>query len=297
VQPYLGWIALGVALALILFLLWIYSDCVYRFILLETVITGECKLREGWRRWRIAGRRYLLWTLGFGFSALLLMGVVLGLPLLLAYQAGWFSKAEEHIGGLIGGGLLELLVLLVMIVTMAAIDLLARDFLIPVMAFEDVGAIEGWRRLHGLITQDMLGYTGYALMKVVLATGSAIIFAILNFIVVLIALIPIAVLGVAGYFIGKGANFSWDISAVLLVAAAALLAIAGILFLMGFVYAPGLIFFQSYTVVFFASRYSPLGNRIYPPVPPVPIPPPVAPATSVPPTDPFPLAPPDPSTA
>src|SRR5580704_16284666 len=52
IQPYLGWIALGVGLAFVVMLLWIYSDCVYRFILLDAVVSGQCRLREGWRRWR-----------------------------------------------------------------------------------------------------------------------------------------------------------------------------------------------------------------------------------------------------
>src|ERR1700720_2960727 len=33
IQPYLGWIVVCVALLLAVLLLWIYSDCVYRFIL------------------------------------------------------------------------------------------------------------------------------------------------------------------------------------------------------------------------------------------------------------------------
>jgi hypothetical protein len=73
IQPYIGWIVIGAVLALGLMLLWIYSDCVYRFILLDAVVTGRCRLREGWRRWRAAGRRYFLWVIGFAFGALVLV--------------------------------------------------------------------------------------------------------------------------------------------------------------------------------------------------------------------------------
>lgn len=289
-QPYIGWLALCVGLALALLLLWIYSDCVYRFILLDSVLTGQCRLREGWRRWREAGRRYLLWVIAFGFSALGLIGIVVGVPLLLAFRAGWFEKSEDHFGALLGGGMLLALVVIVLIVVLATIDLLARDFLVPVMALERVGAMDGWRRLGAMLGEEKLAYAGYVLMKIVLAVGGAIIFTIINIIVILVALIPLVVLGIAGFFVGKGAGFTWDVSAVLLIAAFALLAIAGILYVMGFVYAPGLVFFQSYALEFFASRYGPLANRMFPSAPPAT--PPIAPLAPL-----EPLLPPEPSGA
>jgi len=269
VQPYLFWIALGFAAVLALMLLWIYTDCVYRFILLDSVVSGQCRLREGWRRWREAGRRYLLWAIGFGLSALVLLGIVIGVPLLLAYRAGWFEKSDQHIGALIGGGFLLVFVVIVLVVALAIIDLLGRDFLVPVMAFEGVGAVDGWRRLIVMVGADKAAYAVYVLMKIVLAMGSAIIFTIINLIVILALLIPLAMLGIVGFFIGKGAGMTWDVSAILLVAGLGMLAIAGILYVMGFVYAPGLVFFQSYTLEFFGARYEPLARKMFTPQAPV----------------------------
>jgi hypothetical protein len=268
VQAYSGWIALGIASALVVALLWIYSDCICRFILLDAVVTGQCRLREGWRRWRAAGRRYFLWVVSFGFVALLLTGVVVGVPVLLAYRAGWLEKPEENLGVLIGWGLLLILVLLVMVAILAIIEMFGRDFLVPVMAFEDVGPVDGWRKLLAIIGAEKTAYVVYVLMKIVLAVGGAILFAIINLIVILILLIPLGVVGLAGYFLGQAAGFSWDVSTELLVTGLGLLAFAGILYVVGFVYAPGLVFFQSYTVEFFGPRYAPLGSKLLPPVPP-----------------------------
>ena len=290
IRPYLFWIVLGALAVLALMLLWIYSDCVYRFILLESVISGQCRLREGWRRWREAGRRYLLWVIAYGFGALMLLGFVIGVPVLLAFRAGWFEKSEQHMWELIGGGLLLVLVFIVVVAILAVIDLLARDFLVPVMAFENVGAMDGWRRLLAMLGAEKLAFTAYVLMKIVLAMGSAIIFTIVNLIVILVLLIPLAVLGVAWYFIGKGAGITWDTSAILLVAGLGMLAVAGLLYVIGFVYAPGLVFFQSYTLEFFVPRYGPLANSMFPPSPPV-----MPPMEPVPPAEP--LLPPEPSPA
>ncbi len=290
IQPYIGWIVLAAALLLGLLFLWIYSDCVYRFILLDAVVTGQCRLRDGWRRWREAGRRYLLWVVAFGLSAFALIGVVAGVPVLLVYRAGWFEKPGEHMGALIGGGILLGLVVIGLIVVLAVIDMLARDFLVPVMAFEEVGATDAWRRLLTMMSVEKLAYAFYVLMKTALAMGGAIVFTIVNLIVILILLIPLALLGIFGYLVGRSAGVSWDnISVILLLAAFGLLALAGLLYVVGFVYAPGLIFFQSYTLEFFASRYGPLGSKLLPTSPPPPlVAPPIAPAPPLVPGDAFP---------
>jgi hypothetical protein len=132
------------------------------------------------------------------------------------------------------------------------------------MALENVDAVEGWRKLLGMLNAEKGAYALYVLMKIVLSVGSAILFTIVNIIVLLILLIPLAAVGVAAFFIGKGAGMTWDISTILLVAGFGLLAIAGILCAMGFVYSPGLVFFQSYTLEFFAARYAPLASRMFP---------------------------------
>ena len=282
---------MGVVLVLAVLLFWIYSDCVYRFILLDAVVSGQCRLREGWRRWRAAGRQYLLWVVAFGFVAFVLVGVVAGVPVLLAYRAGWFEHPDQNLWVLIGGGILLVLVMILVVAVLAIIDMLGRDFLVPVMAFEEVGPIDGWRKVLAMMDVEKLAYAGYVLMKIVLGMGGAIIFTIVNLIVILALLIPLGLLGVIGFLIGKSAGVTWDNpSVVLLLAAFALLALAGLLYVVGFVYAPGLVFFQSYTLEFFAPRYGPLGSRMFPASPAM-----MPPTPPIPPGEP--LLPPEPSPA
>ncbi len=290
IQPHIGMIVLALGLALAVLSLWIYSDCVYRFILLDAVVSGQCRLREGWRRWRAAGRRYFIWVVAFGFGAVVLVGLVVGVPLSLAYRAGWFEKPDQNLGALIGWGILLGLVVIVVVAVLAIVEMFGRDFLMLVMAFEDVGALEGWERLLDMMGAEKMAYTGYVLMKIVLAMGGAVVFSIVDLIVVLILLIPLGLLGLAGYYIGKSAGFTWDISAELLLAAVGLLVVAGILYVVGFVYAPGLVFFQSYTLEFFAPRYRPLGSKLFPQNPPMvpPLTPPVGPIAPTVPGDAFP---------
>lgn len=111
-----------------------------------------------------------------------------------------------------------------------------------------------------MINTDKSAYVVYVLMKVVLAVGSSILFAIVDLMVLLLLFVPLAILAFFGVLIGRLAD--WNLSAVLLLSAFALLALAAILFVMGFVYAPGLVFFQSYAVEFFGARYEPLRSRL-----------------------------------
>lgn len=264
IQPYLGWIIAGFVALVGVVLLWVYSDCVCRFILLDSVITGECRLREGWKKWRDNGRDYFVWVLAFGFCSLLLVGIVAGIPIWLAWRAGWLQKGEDHLGALIGGGLVLGLVLLVLIVALAIVDLFARDFLIPVMALEDVDAVEGWNRLLAMMGMEKGAYALYVVMKVVLAMGAAIAFTIVNLIVILVLLIPLGIVALIGYLAGQGLGVNWDnISVDLILVALALLAFAGLLYVVGFVYTPGLVFFESFTLEFFAARYGPLRMKMF----------------------------------
>jgi hypothetical protein len=292
-RPYFHWIVLGIAVVATLALLWIYCACIYRFILMDSVVTGQCRLREGWRRWKSCGAEYFVWVIGFGICAALIVGAVVGLPIWMAYQAGWFEKSDQHIAGLIAGAILLVLVFFAVVILLAAIDLLARDFLIPVMAFENLNAMDGWRRLLELMAEDKPAYIVYVLMKVALAVGSAIVFAIVDLLVALILLIPGIVLLLFGVMIGKLAD--WNVSAVMLLGAFALLALAAVLFVLAFVYAPGLVFFQSYALEFFAARYEPLRSKLFPAPPAAGLPPegqatPKPPRAPIPPwpTEPFP---------
>ena len=65
----------------------------------------------------------------------------------------------------------------------------------PQMALEDIGAIEGWRRLWPRIKEEMGGYAAYIGMKIVMAIGAAIVLGIVSAIVFLLFLIPVAGLG------------------------------------------------------------------------------------------------------
>jgi hypothetical protein len=275
-ERYLPWILLGVGVALLFGWLWLYVASVSRFILFEAVLYRRCKIREGWRRWRGPGLHYFFWEFGFSFASVIVLAAIVGVPVLLVWRAGWFHNPDAHFVALMLGGIALFLVAAAVFLASAVVSLFAKDFLVPVMALEHLGVWEGWRRLLPMLGAEKPAYAGYALMKIVLAVGSAILFGILDFFAILFLLIPLGLLGVAAYFVAKAAALSWNAGTISAVVVLSVAAMGGIFWLISFLYAPGLVFFQSYTLQFFASRYPLLDAALHPAPPPPEAPPPDA---------------------
>ena len=66
----------------------------------------------------------------------------------------------------------------------------------PIMAMEKVGVLDAWRRLLPMLAAEKMAFTGYVLMKIVLAMGSAIIFGIITFLTLIVLLIPLGIAAV-----------------------------------------------------------------------------------------------------
>ena len=97
---------------------------------------------------------------------------------------------------LILGGTAIFFLLLAFIVVGAIVGLFAKDFCIPIMAMEEVGVLAAWRRLLPMLAAEKLAFTGYVLMKIVLAIGSAIIVGITTLMTFIVLLIPLGIAGV-----------------------------------------------------------------------------------------------------
>ncbi|HEX5411360.1 MAG TPA: hypothetical protein VFZ27_05820 [Terriglobia bacterium] len=264
-KRYLPWIILGVVLLFGLAFLWAYVASIFRFILFDSVLTDRCAIREQWRRWASQGFRFFLWKVCLGLGALLALGVLVGAVILMLVTTRAYLNPGQHIALLVLGGLLAFLLLVGLIVVAALIGLFARDFVVPVMALENVGVIDGWRRVMALLGAEKKAYVGYVLMKVVLVVGSTIIFGILTLIAVILLFIPISIAGVGAYFFAKSEGLLWGLPAITAGIALGGTALAAICYVTALISAPAMVFFQAYVIDFFGSRYPELGARLSPP--------------------------------
>jgi hypothetical protein len=110
-------------------------------------------------------------------------------------------------------------------------------------------------------------FTGYVLMKIVLAVGSAIIFGIVTLLALILLLVPVGIAGIIVFFAGKALGLTLNAALLIILAVLGCLLLAGILYLIAVIGTPPMVFFQSYVLHFFGSRYPALGAVLFAPAP------------------------------
>ena len=264
-----------VLLLLLLGLVGIYVASVSRFILFESVLTGQYHLRQSWRRWQPQGARLFVFNLVLGLIAMTVMMLAIGVPVLLAVMYGLWRRGQA-LGPLIAYIVLMVMAMFAFVLAFLLVHVLTKDFVVPQMAFEGLGPMSGWRRLLTMMDRERGGYAGYIGLKVVLAMASAILFGIIGFIVMLMFALPVIIVVVIGVIAIPGpGTWIWNPYTLTLAVIVGSVALGALMFVIALVYAPATAFFTAYPMHFFAARYPPLSAVLYPPsaaplAPPVP---------------------------
>jgi hypothetical protein len=286
---YAGLIAVLLVAGFVLGILLMYISSVMRFILFDSVLAKECHIREGWSRRQAQGWRYFVWKLLYALVTFGVLIVLAGIPLGFAFAVGWLSDPKQHVVPLVLGGIVLFFAVTIFVIVTAVIYVLTKDFVVPQMALEQIGAMEGWSRLWPMMKAEKSGYAGYVGMKVVLAIVVGIIFGIVGLILALIIFIPGAGIVIAAVMAGKAAGLGWTVYTITMAVVAACLVLAVFLFVMSLISVPLIVFFPAYSIYFFAARYPALSAVLYP-APPAPTAPQIPPGTP-PPVEPPPLPP------
>ena len=258
-------IVLAVLLGAILVVVLTYINSRMRFVLFDSIIEGECRIRESWRRRGGPAFRYFVFQILFSLTALFSMAVLIGIPILAAMAGGLFENPSQHILALVLGGVAVGGVVLVLFVALALVQVFIKDFVVPQMAIEDVSVAQGWNRLWLLMKAEKGGYAGYIGMKVLLNIAASIILGIAGFIVLLIVLIPFGGIGVIGVLVGRAAGLAWNPVTIAIAIVFGILAMLAFILLVALVSVPAVIFFPAYSMYFFGERYPQLHALLYPP--------------------------------
>ena len=267
----------------ILWLLFLYVSSRMRFVLFDSIVEKQCQIGRMWRARREPAMQYFLWQLVFSLVTIAGMAVIIGVPALFAFLAGWFTSPSEHVAALILAGIAVFFVFFIWIVLAACVHVFTKDFVVPQMALEGVSAFEGWRRLLGMLQGEKGPYAGYAGMKFVLALGAAFVVTFVTIILLVVLLIPIGGLGLISVLLGKaaGLGLSWNVFTITLAIVAGCVFLLVLFYGVSLISVPVIVFFPAYSIYFFASRYQALANLIYPPPPPAPPTVPIEPAPAV----------------
>jgi hypothetical protein len=268
-----------IALA-VLILAFMYISSVLQFILFDSVLTGQCHIREYWSRRQRAGKKYFKFSLIVSAITWSILLVVFGTPILFAWAAGLFHEPSKHMAVLIIGGILLVLVFIAFALALVAFSVLARDLLVPILAMEDITLGDAFEKAKSMVTGDKSGYAVYALMRFLLLIAVGIVFGIINLVLILLVVIPTALVGVLLYsVVPAGAGIAHGVLIAIFIFSGFVIGVALILVTL-FVSLPGAVFQQSFSMYFVAARYQPLMPYMYPPPPPMPPPyiPPAEPA-------------------
>jgi hypothetical protein len=266
IAQFLGLIVVGIFVAIVLAFLFLYISSVFRFILFDSVVRRDCLIGEGWLKWHRAGGRFFLWQIVFQISALLFLAVLIGLPLALALAAGWTTDLKEHIGRLIVGVILFFGLFFIFVLTAAVVQVLARDFLVPIMALEDLDFADGWHRLLAMIRPEKGRFAIYLLLKLVLSIAAAILFGIIALAPALFVVVPAAIAVVAG----RAAGLGWNVTTISLAIIFGTVLLLLLIYLIALVCVPATVFFPAYALYFLAARYPNLNALLNPAPPPAP---------------------------
>ena len=269
IAEFAGLIIASVVLLVILGFVFLYISSVFRFILFDSVLTRRCSIGVGWQRWRRAGRRYFLWQIVLLIGQFLFLGVLIGVPLAIAAALGWFKNAEQHIARSVLGILFLILIGLFWVLASVMVQMLAKDFLVPIMALDDVDFADGWSRLIAIIRPEPGKFAVYLLLKFALGIAAAIIFGILAIIPALVIIVPAGLVAIAAYTAG----ITWTVATVSLAVICGTVLLILLIYLISFVNVPATVFFPAFAIHFFAARYPRLDAILHPapPVTPMPV--------------------------
>ena len=281
---YVSLIAVLIVTGLVLMVLFLYVNSVMRFVLFDSVVAKECRIRESWSRRQGPGRRYFFWQILLFLCWIVGFTILIGIPAAFGFLVGWLRNPKEHMIPLILGGMALFFVLILFVVAQLIVHVMTKDFVVPQMALEEISAIEGWRRLLPQIRAEKGGYALYIIMKIVMAIGAAIVIGVVSAIVMLLFLIPAGGLGAVAVIAGMAAGLTWNLYTITLAVVLGSLVILLLLYAISLISVPAVVFFPAYAIYFFASRYPALDALLHPaPPPPVfspppPEPPPLPPA-------------------
>ena len=242
-----------------------YISSVMRFILFDSVLQKECHIRAGWNRRQDDGWRYFLWQIVLVIITFGAAAVLIGLPAAFAFARGWFNSPRAHLPQLVFTAIVVFLFFFAFMLVVALVHVLTKDFVVPQMALEGIGAVEGWRRLWPKIESELKDYVVYVLMKIVLAIGAGIAIGIVTIILAVILAIPIVGVVVTAALAGKAAGLTWNVLTITFAVVAGCILFLIFFYFVSLISVPAIVFFPAYSIYFFAPRYPQLSAVLYPP--------------------------------
>jgi hypothetical protein len=257
-------IALLIVLAVAVLVALLYVSSRMRFVLFDSIVGRECHIRRYWNQRGEPAFRYFLFQLLFFLAAVLGFLVLSGTAVTMGFVFGWFRSPREHVVSLVVFGLIFVLLFLAFIVIAAVVAIMAKDFVVPQMALENITVTEAWDRLWSMVAGEKGRYAAYIGLKILLSIVAAIVTTIASVLLVLALLIPIGAIAAIVVFGGRAIGLVWNVFTIAIAVTAGVVVLIAVVFGLLLAFVPSFVFFPAYAIYFFAARYPALNSRMYP---------------------------------
>lgn len=257
-------IILGVILLIAIVVAFIYINSMMRFVLFDSVVARECHIRRFWRARLDQGFRYFIWQLLLAAIVWTGIGTIVATAVLVGLRFGLFRSPREHLLPLILGGLLLFIVFLVAMVFVIAVAVLTKDFVVPQMALENVGVVDGWNRLLPMMQHEPWPYAGYLGLKFLLNIAAVAVMAIAFLTLLVAVIVVLGPFGLAGFLAARLLGLGWNLFTVAAAILLGLIAVSAMVYGAFLEAVPLIVFFPAYSIYFFADRYEPLRRAVTP---------------------------------
>jgi hypothetical protein len=261
-------IGIVVAFLLVVGIIFAYLFSRFRFVLFDSVLKRDIMIGRGWQLYGPQAGRYFGFWLLFGLLGFVCVTGIIGIPLMHAWKAGVFQHGFDDLQPifmLLGSVFLGLFLFGLAFFILST---LAKDFLVPLMALDNLSVSDAWVVLKNMGKAEPGAFLGYIGLKFVLYLAAIMLFSIVLVIAALILAIPVAIIAITVFFVAKAAGaLAISLGIVGALAIGTLFALLAMV-----VSAPFCAFFASYSLYFFGGRYPKLGALLWPETPLTPQP-------------------------
>lgn len=247
-----------------------WLSAIFKFVYLEQVVKVSGAVKEPFARLKRLGASYFLWLLAFGGVMLVLLGVLIGLPLLGVFV--WTKNASFAAEVLVVAW--SAIVFIALTIVASVIDIFARDFVIPAMYIRGIRVLEGWRVIIPILKANAGPSFVYLLLLIVIGFASAVAASFGALVVVLLFLLPIGILVGIGFGVWSIVGHTWSPGLIAYIATAGIALSAALAYAISTVLQPVAVFRRSFALVVLGQADPSLATI---PVRPFPPPPPPAP--------------------
>jgi hypothetical protein len=262
--------AVFASLLVMLLCLWLfYLITRLRFAFFHCLIHNIKEIRPGWHIYREPATRFFWLNVVVGLCFLLLLALI-AIPFIAGFLGLFHNVAADghpDVGSILALVLPLIPIILVLVLGGIAVDVILRDLMLPHYALENATAGQAWSAVWARIRAAKGSFLGYAVLRVLLPIVAMIGLFIILILPAIIFVVIVAAVEVAIHVAFSGAAGTTAMIGIFLQVLVGVIAFAAALLAWIVIGGPLSTAIRQYALVFYGSRYQPLGNILFPPPP------------------------------